>query len=293
LSNVTPDLDQLRALAAAIDTGTFDAAARRLHVTPSAISQRIRALENSVGSVLLTRSRPVRATEVGGTYLALARKIDALTLDALAVTGSGDPHPLPIAVNGDSLATWVLPALAPLAGDIRFTFHREDQDHSTALLRDGTVMAAITTEATPVQGCTSRSLGTMRYRLLASSALAKRWFADGVDATTIARAPVVVFDAKDDLQHRYVRDRWDTSIDPRPHYVPSSTDFVAAVAQGFGWATVPDLQSAPLLASGALVELDPRHHLDVALHWQQWALSTAALDRTAAAIAEAAAAALA
>lgn len=290
---MTPDLDQLRALATAIDAGTFDAAARRLHVTPSAISQRIRALENAVGSILITRSKPVRATDVGVTYLALARKIDALTLDALAGAGSGEPLPLPIAVNGDSLATWVLPALAPLAGDIRFTFHREDQDHSTALLRDGSVMAAITTEATPVQGCTARPLGTMRYRLLASPDFAARWFADGVDATTIASAPVVVFDAKDDLQHRYVRDRWDTTIDPHPHYVPSSTDFVAAVEQGFGWATVPDLQSAPLLASGALVELDPGHHLDVALHWQQWALSTSALERTAAAIADAAALALA
>ena len=125
------DLAQLQALAAAVDTGTFDAAARRLHVTPSAISQRIRALENSVGSILLTRSKPVRVTEAGATYLALARKIDALTLDALAAQGSDQPLSLPIAVNGDSLATWVLPALAPLAGDIRFTFHREDQDHST------------------------------------------------------------------------------------------------------------------------------------------------------------------
>ena len=121
---MTPDLDQLRALATAIDAGTFDAAARRLHVTPSAISQRIRALENSVGSILITRSKPVRVTHVGVTYLALARKIDALTLDALAGAGSGEPLPLPIAVNGDSLATWVLPALAPLADDIRFTFHR-------------------------------------------------------------------------------------------------------------------------------------------------------------------------
>jgi LysR family transcriptional regulator (chromosome initiation inhibitor) len=289
---VSLDLAQLQALAAAVDTGTFDAAARRLHVTPSAISQRIRALENSVGSILLTRSKPVRVTEAGATYLALARKIDALTLDALAAQGSDQPLSLPIAVNGDSLATWVLPALAPLAGDIRFTFHREDQDHSTALLRDGTVMAAITTEATPVQGCTARPLGTMRYRLLASPDFAARWFASGADATTIARAPVVVFDAKDDLQHRYVRDRWDTTIERHPHYVPSSNDFVAAVEQGFGWATVPDLQSAPLLARGALVELDPGHHLDVALHWQQWALSTSALDRTAAAIAEAARAAL-
>ena len=290
---MTLDLAQLQALAASADEGTFEAAARRLHVTPSAISQRIRALENSVGAILLTRSKPVRATEAGETYLALARKIDALTADARTEAGGDDPVSVPIAVNGDSLATWVLPALAPLAASTRFTFHREDQDHSTALLRDGTVMAAITTDATPVQGCTVRALGTMRYRLVASPAFAARWFESGVDARSLGRAPVVVFDLKDDLQHRYARDRFGISLTQQPHFVPSSTDFVAAVAQGFGWATAPDLQSTPLLERGALVELDPGHHLDVALHWQQWALSTAALDRTAAAIAEAAAAALA
>ena len=283
------DLAQLQALAAAADEGTFDAAARRLHVTPSAISQRIRALENSVGAILLTRSKPVRVTEAGVSYLALARKIEALTADARAEAGVDEPVTVPIAVNGDSLATWVLPALAPLADSTRFTFHREDQDHSTALLRDGTVMAAITTDATPVQGCTARPLGTMRYRLVASPAFAARWFETGVDARSLARAPIVVFDVKDDLQHRYGRDRFGISLTQQPHFVPSSTDFVAAVEQGFGWATAPDLQSAPLLERGALVELDPGHHLDVALHWQQWALSTAALDRTAVAISEAAA----
>lgn len=286
---MTLDLAQLQALAASADEGTFEAAARRLHVTPSAISQRIRALENSVGAILLTRSKPVRATEAGETYLALARKIDALTADARAEAGGDEPVSVPIAVNGDSLATWVLPALAPLAASTRFTFHREDQDHSTALLRDGTVMAAITTEATPVQGCTVRVLGTMRYRLVCSPGFAARWFETGVDAASLRRAPVVVFDTKDDLQHRYARDRFATTLDEPSHFVPSSSDFVAAVAQGFGWATVPDLQSLPLLERGALVELDPGHHLDVALHWQQWALSTAALDRTAAAIADAAA----
>jgi LysR family transcriptional regulator (chromosome initiation inhibitor) len=286
---VTLDLAQLKALAASADEGTFEAAARRLHVTPSAISQRIRALENAVGAILLTRSKPVRATEAGATYLALARKIDALTADARAEAGGDDAVSVPIAVNGDSLATWVLPALAPLAASTHFTFHREDQDHSTALLRDGTVMAAITTDATPVQGCTARVLGTMRYRLVSSPAFAAHWFATGVDAPSLRRAPVVVFDTKDDLQHRYARDRFDATVDQASHFVPSSTDFVAAVAQGFGWATVPDLQSAPLLERGDLIDLDPGHHLDVTLHWQQWALSTAALDRTAAAIAEAAA----
>ncbi|HMQ38382.1 MAG TPA: LysR family transcriptional regulator, partial [Micropruina sp.] len=38
-------LDQVETLAAIVDEGTLDAAAARLHLTPSAVSQRLKALE--------------------------------------------------------------------------------------------------------------------------------------------------------------------------------------------------------------------------------------------------------
>lgn len=287
------DLSQLHALAAAVDGGTLDAAARTLHVTPSAISQRIRALENSVGSVLLTRSKPVMPTAAGVAYVRLARQVAALAEDAAAeATGSAERLPrIPIAVNGDSLATWAMPALATLAGDMVFDIHREDQDHSAALLRDGTVMAAITTEARPVQGCTSTRLGAMRYRPVASVAFAERWFANGVDARALAEAPVVVFDRKDDIQDRYLRS-FGRGLTPPRHYVPASADFAEAVRLGFGWAMLPDQQSLALEARGELVELSADGHETVVLHWQQWSLRTSALDRAATAIADAAAASL-
>jgi LysR family transcriptional regulator (chromosome initiation inhibitor) len=230
------DLAQLQALAAAVDGGSFDAAARALHVTPSAISQRIRALENSVGSVLLARSKPIAPTTAGAPYVRLARQIDALAADAAieAAVQSELPLPrIPIAINGDSLATWVMPALAELADEMTFDIHREDQDHSAELLRDGTVMAAITTEVRPVQGCTSTRLGTMRYRPMAAPAFAERWLPDGVDARALATAPVVVFDRKDDIQDRYLR-RFAADLTPPRHYVPVSADFAEAVRLGFG-----------------------------------------------------------
>ncbi len=285
------DLAQLQALAAAVDGGSFDAAARALHVTPSAISQRIRALENSVGSVLLARSKPIAPTTAGAPYVRLARQIDALAADAAieAAVQSELPLPrIPIAINGDSLATWVMPALAELADEMTFDIHREDQDHSAELLRDGTVMAAITTEVRPVQGCTSTRLGTMRYRPMAAPAFAERWLPDGVDARALATAPVVVFDRKDDIQDRYLR-RFAADLTPPRHYVPVSADFAEAVRLGFGWAMLPDQQSLTLEARGELVELDAAHHDRVVLHWQQWSLHTTALDRVADAIARAAA----
>src|SRR5438445_3320530 len=142
-------LDQVRTLLAAVDEGTFDAAARALHVTPSAVSQRVKALEQRIGRVLLLRTKPVRLTESGEVVVRFARQLALLEHDAGAELGlSGAVSVLPIAVNADSLATWFLPALAAVPAqtnfEVCFDLHREDQDHTTLLLRQGLVMAAVT-----------------------------------------------------------------------------------------------------------------------------------------------------
>ncbi len=275
------DLAQLRALDATVRAGTLEAAARALHVTPSAISQRLRALEVATGRILLVRTKPVQVTESGQVVLRLARQVDLLSADVVRELGA-DPSPeavptLPIAVNADSMATWALPALVSLAGEVCLDLYREDQEHTSALLRAGTVMAAVTADAEPVPGCTSTRLGGMRYRPVAGAAFARRWFPDGPTSEALAKAPVVVFDRKDDLQHRYLHARSGRDVSPPVHYVPASADFVAAVALGLGWGMVPDLQARTVTAE--LVVLDPEASVDVVLYWQQWRLRSGTLDR--------------
>src|SRR4051812_19626335 len=276
------DLAQLRALDATVREGTLEAAARALHVTPSAISQRLRALEVAAGRVLLVRTKPVRVTESGEAVLRLARQLEPLTPDPVRELGGADADrpTLPVAVNADSMDTWVLPALAPLAGEYAFDLHREDQEHTSALLRAGAVMAAITTEADPVPGCTVTPLGGMRYRPMAAPDFAARWFPDGPTPEALRRAPVVVFDRKDDLQHVYLRRRLGSDADPPAHYVPASADFLTAIVLGFGWGMVLDLQRP----GGELVALDPDGAVDVVLHWPQWKLRSPSLDRVREAI---------
>ncbi|MDX6227730.1 MAG: LysR family transcriptional regulator, chromosome initiation inhibitor [Frankiales bacterium] len=287
------DLDpaQLDALAAAVTEGTFEAAARTLHVTPSAVSQRIKALETSVGRVLLTRTKPVRPTAAGEALLRLARQISTLTADvARELGGSEAPWGrvvIPLAVNADSLATWVLPALAKVGPPTVFDLYREDQDRTADLLRDGTVMAAVTSSADPVPGCTVIRLGKLRYRPSASAAFVTRWFPDGVTPQTLAQAPVVVFDRNDQLQDRYLQRRARRRLDPPRHHVPASADFLEAVRLGLGWGMIPDLQWVP-----GLVVLDPRGGVDVHLYWQQWKLHSPALEQVASAVRAAAAEAL-
>ena len=302
------DLAQLRALSATVAEGTFEAAARALNVTPSAISQRIKALEQSVGRVLLQRSKPVRVTESGEAILRLARNIDLLAADARLALGGGTrsdtgatgaadgtlaarptPVSIPLAVNADSLATWILPALATLPDSMTFDIHRDDQDHTTALLRSGSVMAAVTAIRSPIQGCTSTPLGAMRYRMMCTPAFAQTWFADGITPAALAHAPVVVFDRKDDLQDAYLRRRAHRTLHPPKHYVPASDDFVSAVRHGLGWAMLPDLQTGEAERHGELVELDRDSAADVHLYWQQWQLRSTSLDLVAEAVRVAAA----
>ncbi len=275
------DLAQLRALDATVRAGTLEGAARALHVTPSAISQRLRALEMATGRILLVRSRPVQVTESGQAVLRLARQVDLLAADVARELG-GDPDrertpTLQIAVNADSMTTWLLPALAPLAEEALFDLHREDQEHTSALLRSGTVMAAVTAEARPVPGCSSVLLGAMRYRPAASPDFVRRWFPHGPTDEAMAGAPVVVFDRKDDLQHRYLEGRLGKRVAPPVHYVPASADYVSAVALGWGWGMVPNLQRRA--RSAELVVLDPTATVDVTLYWQQWRMRSGSLDR--------------
>ena len=289
------DLAQLAALAAVVDEGSFDGAARLLHVTPSAVSQRIKGLEQSAGQVLLRRTKPVGVTPPGEAYLRLARQVDALVHDTVVSTRPGGPHgdpvTVPIAVNADSMATWVLPALATLPSGICFDLHRDDQSRTADLLRSGTVMGAITSVVEPVQGCRSTRLGVMRYQPVATPEFVERWFVEGVTVDALESAPMVVFDRNDDLQEQYLRRRSCRSrrrIVPPRHHVPASADFAEAVGLGLGWAVLPTAHSLDGVREGRLVELDPGQHVDVLLHWQQWTLVTPALEAVAAAIRSAA-----
>ncbi|MEK8069303.1 LysR family transcriptional regulator ArgP [Rhodococcus sp. EXRC-4A-4] len=279
------EIEQLRALKAVVDGGTFEAAARALYVTPSAVSQRIKSLEQSLGRTLVQRSKPVVATQSGIAVLRLAHQIDTLTDQTRAeLNDDGMAAPISLAVNADSMATWVLPALAPLASQTTFNLHRQDQDRTAQLLHDGIVSAAITSVASPVRGCTVRRLGAMRYRPSATPEFIERWFPTGVTAAALRVAPVVVFDADDRLQDNYLRRFGIDHDEPPRHLVPASADYARAVDLGFGWGMIPDLQ-----ARDSLKCFDNNGIDDVTLYWQQWSLSSAALQRTADAVAAGAA----
>lgn len=282
---ISPDL--AATVVAVVDEGSLDAAALRLRVTPSAVSQRLKSLESQLGRVLVVRSRPVRPTPAGEAVVRLARQIALLeheTVVSLGIDGDADHRiSIPLAVNADSLSTWFLPPLARLSESrgIDFDLHRDDQDFTARLLESGTVMAAVTSESIAVAGCTVTPLGAIEYEPVAAPAFFARWFGDGVSADSLARAPVVDFDRRDDLQDEWLRS-WGVPERAVPrHYVPASHDFATAVRLGLGWGLLPTMQSADGLASGELARM-PGEAVRVAHYWQQWNLRSTVLEAIAA-----------
>lgn len=290
---IAPDL--LATLVAVIDAGTFDAAARSLRVTPSAVSQRVKALERQVGRVLVVRSKPVRATAAAAALVRLGREQALLEREALESLGlaGGDPVTVSIAVNADSLETWLLPPLARAAAahPIAVELHRADQDRTAGLLSSGVAMAAVTSQRSAVPGCISSPLGAMRYRPVASRAFVERWLPDGPSPAALAVAPIVEFDRDDDLQRRYLRRITRRDAHPPRHVVPASAEFARAVSLGLGWGMLPEAQIARF--RDRLVELDPGDPIGVRLYWQQWDLRSPLLDAVAAEVRAEAVAALA
>jgi LysR family transcriptional regulator, chromosome initiation inhibitor len=276
------DYAQLAALAAVIGEGSFERAAQRLHVTPSAVSQRIRQLEERVGAVLVHRGTPCRATAAGVPLLRHAERVALLEADldaALSADGKVRAS-LRVAVNADSLATWLMPALARFAQAlpaVQLDLVVEDQDHADERLRDGDVLAAVTSSATPVQGCNSHALGALRYVATASPAFVARWFAQGVDAAALAAAPCLVFNRKDALQSRWLQRITRRALAPPCHWLPSTQGFVDGALAGLGWGMNPLPLVQSHLKAGRLVELVPARHVDVPLHWQASRLALPAL----------------
>lgn len=268
---------QLEALLAIAENGSFEAAARHLHLTPSAVSQRIRALEASAGQVLVRRTTPAEITDAGAPLLRLAQQMQMLTAEAGTELGHDDVVELRVAVNADSLSTWFRPVLGEVAKlpNTSLQLAVEDEGHSHDLLRRGEVLAAVTTEPKPLQGCTVESLGALRYRAAATPEL----LAAHHDGTRVnwSGMPMLVFNEKDRLQDTVLEAHRTTR--PRVvHRVPSSADFFQAVRAGLGWGLIPVHQLDPAVERGELVCIPGVAPVDVALFWQRWRLRSPTLD---------------
>jgi len=269
------DYPLARAVALVVETGSFERAARVLNITPSAVSQRVRQLEERLGAVLIERGTPCRATEKGAWLCRHVEQVGLLEHELLRhlpglIGAEGQRVTLNIATNADSLGTWFLPAVAPFTAETGYLLNIgiDDQDHTADWLRSGRVLAAVTGLETPVQGCRIQRLGSLRYHATASPDFIARHFPDGITAAAMASAPALTYDQKDRLQQRWLEMHLGQGVASPTHWLPSTQGFVDATLVGMGWALNPAMLVREALDKGLLVELIPGAVLDVPLYWQ-------------------------
>ncbi|MGY4526785.1 LysR family transcriptional regulator ArgP [Pseudomonas sp. TE21394] len=277
---------QIAAFTAVLEESTFEAAARRLSVTPSAVSQRIKALEDRIGQVLVVRQTPCKPTPAGERLLRRVRPMQILEAEALAdflpdKNAATFASSIPIAVNEDSLSTWLIRALADLHLQSGFVFdvQRDDQDHTLEFLKDGTVLGVITSEAEPLQGCEVHPLGIMRYHAIASPEFAARYFSSGMNAMTLAKAPMIVYDRKDDLQWRFIRKITRARLNPPVHYLPTAIRFIEASERNMGWCIAAEGLFEEAASQNRVVNIAPAYFLDVPIYWQHAAVRSTTLQK--------------
>ncbi|NMM75836.1 transcriptional regulator ArgP [Acidovorax sp. SRB_14] len=283
------DPTALECLAAIVEEGGFERAAQRLNVTQSAVSQRLRALETQVGSVLIVRSRPLKPTSAGQLLLKHTKQLRLLRADlerdlqdlAPSAPGGGrEDERIAIAINADSIATWALDALQALVHQrLPLEIVADDQDFTQEWLRSGQVLGCVTTLGQALRGCKVVPLGAMRYVAVASRDFAQQHLPDGLNAHNFRKVSFLSFNRKDDMQAEFVARAFGLKRVALSHlFVPSSEGQVRAVAAGWGAGVVPELLVRQRLASGEFVDLAPGHALPIALYWHCWNLESQVLD---------------
>jgi LysR family transcriptional regulator (chromosome initiation inhibitor) len=279
------DYKLIEALAMVIQERGFDKAAQALHITQSAVSQRIKLLEEQVGQILLARTTPPQATPPGKKLLKHYLQVKRLEQD---LGDTIDPEAgrsfttMAVGINADSLATWFLEAIHPMLIQDRVVLdiRTDDQDQTHRMLKDGEVVGCISTQARPLQGCRSDRLGRMTYGLFATPAFIDQWFPAGVTLAAARQAPAIIFNRKDSLHLKLFHQAFGAAPAPLPtHYIPSSEKFADFIAMGLGYGMLPREQSDPFLRSGHLVDLLPEHKVPVDLYWQCWNLKSVQLER--------------
>lgn len=295
------DSDALECLATIVEQGGFERAAVRLSITQSAVSQRLRALEAQVGTVLLVRSRPVKPTSAGRLLIKHAMQMRLLRADLetdlqdLAPGASKEEDRVSIAINADSIATWALAALDPLVqAGLPLEIITDDQDFTHDWLREGLVLGCVTTLKQALRGCKVVPLGAMDYVAVASKSYAQAHCPQGLSPHNFRDLAFVAFNRKDDGPAEFVgRALGLRRVALNQRFVPSAQGQLQAALSGWGAAVLPRLRVQAALDAGDLVNLAPEHVLPVDLYWHCWNLNSQVIDRLSAALVGAAEQALA
>ena len=272
------DYKGLEALYAVQELQSFEAAAKKLHITQSAISQRIKGLETHYGEPILIRTLPYRPTELGEQLIGHFKRICLLEedLESQIETTTMTPR-ISIALNQDSLETWFLDLIeeTDLFKNILLEIIADDQELTLGYLKNGLVSACLSTSEREILGGKVHFLGNMEYVLVASPAFVKNHFSKADPKECLRNAPAIKFNKNDQLHERYLEKFFNLDGKELSYLiVPSVRGFKKFALLGYGYGLIPRIDIVDELKKKQLLQLYDDKVWKIPLYWHYWAVDS-------------------
>lgn len=270
------DYRALAVLDAVVSQGSFERAAMALGISQPAVSQRIKALEDAAGRLLIVRGQPAVPTGLGQRLVSHYRNVKLM--EAALDIDLGNQLSMPevaLAVDAASLATWFPLSLQPLMSPPRCQLQVQQADTALALhlVREGSVFGCVAAAAeAQANGPQVTPLGRMRYVCVASKAFAGHWFGDGFSVEAARLAPAVVSDRE--MMGGFLQQTLQLRGAYPHHTLPLSHAATECILGGLAYGLLPWGLVSAALSDGRLVDLAPGQYVDVPLHWHAWELDT-------------------
>ncbi len=268
------DYRLLEAFASVISEKGFEKAAEKLCLTQSAVSQRVKQLEEIIGKILIRRSNPPEVTGEGEKLFRHFRQVDFLEKEYLLNERGGRNFiKFPVGINADSLGTWFIPSVEEFVkkGGITLEIMTADQTETDLLLKSGEVLGCISSSSRPIQGCRKDFLGIMRYIAVSSPGFMEKHFCNGITAEVLEKTPAVFFNRSDNLVKQFFNEIITADFKRLPvNYIPSYETFIKAIIMELGYGIVPEIQAREYINDKSLVNIFPDHYINLELFWHCW-----------------------
>lgn len=263
------DLVSLEAFVRSAESGSFSSAARKLAVTPAAISKSVAKLEDSLGVRLFQRTtRKITLTEAGEHFLADASKGLSTLQEAFERTSGQRQEPsgtLKVSVAPGFGRQYVLPVLAPyLVRCPKVTPEWHFENRQVDLIAEGyDVAVGVGLELSA--GLVARELARIHIVAVSSKAYVKKHGAPK-HPDELAEHQVIAFRSARTGKRRawsMVNGKQEVLADPKPRVLLSDVEAMEAlVSTGAGIALIPTSQVMDKLERGNLVRVMPDWHAD-------------------------------
>jgi len=257
---------QLEAFLAIIKHKTVHGAAGSIHLTQTAVTQRIRALERLLRTTLFIRSRrgmlPTPAGEALLHYCQVVKELEGSTLAKIQGAGLDTEIELSIQAPTSIMRARVIPSCFPIMKsfpNLLMHFDVNDVDNQHQALRAGQVDFAILKEEYLTAEMKFKKLMPEQYVLVCSTKWQDKKLAD-----IIANERIVDFGPSDQVTNNYLKQENLFEQAKHGRYFVNRTDALASlVMEGVGYTTLATEFALPYVKNKQLIILNSGKTFDI------------------------------